>query len=125
MLRNNAHLILVVGNDLSKLLLDVLRLCRLTTNARQDSCGLVKSSLDDKVSWRFWEQEETSGKDDSWDQLDGNRNSVGATIKAVLGGVVDAGCDHQADGDGELVTSNDSTANLAGSDLGHVQNDDS
>lgn len=91
MLGNYAHLIFVVGDDLSKFLLNVLRLGRLSTDTGQDSSGLVKLSLDNEVPWRFWEQEEASSKDDSWNQLDGNRDSVGAAVEAVLGGIIDAG----------------------------------
>ena len=123
-LGNDANLIFVVGNDLSQFLLNVLRLLGLSTDTRQDSGSFIKLSLDDEISGGLWEDEETSSKDDSRDQLDGNRDSVGAAVEAILGGVVDAGCDHQAEGDGKLVTCNDCATNLAGCDLGHVENDD-
>jgi len=73
--------------------------------------------VDNEVSWRFWEQEESSCEDDGWDELDGNRDAVRAGIQSVLGGVVDAGGGHESNGDGKLVASNDGTTNLAGSNL--------
>ena len=114
----------MVGDNFSKLLLDVLRVNRLTTNSRQDTSSFVELTLDDKVSWRLWEEEETSGKDDSRNQLNSNRDSVRSRVHAVLGSVVDGGCNHQAKGNGKLITSHDSTSDFARSDLGHIENDD-
>jgi len=57
-------------------------------------------------------------------ELDGNGNSVGTGVGPVLGGIDNATGQQQTDGDTELVTRHDSTSNLAGRDLGHVQDDD-
>jgi len=73
--------------------------------------------VDNEVSWRFWEQEESSCEDDGWDELDGNRDAVRAGIQSVLGCIVDAGSNHETQGDGELITSDNGTTNLAGSDF--------
>ncbi len=80
--------------------------------------------MDDKVSGGFREQEESGCEDDGGDELDGDRDAVRAGIQSVLGGVVDAGGNHETQGDGELIAGDDGTTNLAGSDLGHVQDDD-
>ena len=123
-LGNDVHLIFVVGDDFGKFLLDVLGLGGLSADTGQDSSGFVELTLDNEVSWRLWEHEETSGEDDSWDQLDGHWDAVGAAVEAVLGSIVDARRNHQTEGDGELVTGNNRATNLAGCNFGHVQNDD-
>lgn len=107
----------MVGDDLSKLLLDVLRVLGLAADTREDSGGLPKLPVDDEVSWGFWEDEKSSCKDDGGNELDGDRDAVGAGIKSVLGSVVDARGDHETNGDGELISSDNGTANLAGSDF--------
>jgi hypothetical protein len=73
--------------------------------------------VDDEVSGGFWEEEESSCEDDGWDELDGDRDAVRAGIQSVLGGIVDAGGNHKTQGDGELITSDNGTTNLAGSDF--------
>jgi hypothetical protein len=123
-LGDDAHLIFMVGNDLSQFLLDVLRVLGLAANTWQDSSCLLKLSVDDEVSGGFWEEEESSCEDDGWDELDGDRDAVRAGIQSVLGGIVDAGGNHKTQGDGELITSDNGTTNLAGSDFWHVQDDD-
>ena len=107
----------MVGNNLSKFLLDVLGVLGLAADTRQDGSGLLELSLDDEVSWGFWEDEEPSRENDGRDELDGDRDAVGARIQSVLGRVVDARGNHEPNGDGELISSNNGTTDLAGSDL--------
>jgi hypothetical protein len=107
----------VVGDNLSKFLLDVLGVLGLAADTGQDGSGLLELSLDDEVSWGFWEDEESSREDDGRDELDGDRDTIGARIQSVLGGVVDAGSNHEPNGDGELISSNNGTTDLARSDL--------
>ena len=114
---DNAQFIFVIGDDLSEFLLDILGVHWLTTDTRQDACGLLEPSLDDEVSWRFREEKETSCKDSSWNELNGDRDTVGAAVEAVFGAVVNASRNQQTKSNGELVARNNSTANLAGSNL--------
>jgi hypothetical protein len=107
----------VVGDDFSKFLLDVLGVLGLAADTSQDSGCLLEFSVDDEVSWGFWEEEESSCEDDGWDELDGDRDAVGAGVQSVLGSIVDAGGDHETDGDGKLISSNNGASDLAGSDF--------
>lgn len=123
-LRNNGHLVLVVGDDLSELILNVLGIGRLATDASERIGGLVELALLDVETRRFGEESKTSGEDDGPEELDGDRDTVGASVTAVLGGVDNAVGKQDTDGDAELVSSNDGTTDLLGSNLGHVQDDD-
>jgi hypothetical protein len=125
MLRDDAHLILVVGNDFSKFLLDVLGLDGLSTDARQDVSSSVELSLDNEISRGLWEKEETSSENDSGNQLDRDWDSVRAAVETVLGGIGNTGRCQQAKSDGKLVTGNESATNLARCDFGHVENNNS
>jgi hypothetical protein len=55
--------------------------------------------------------------------LNGDRDTVRASVVTVLGGLVDAGGEEETDGDSELVAGDDGTTNLLGRNLGHVQDD--
>lgn len=123
-LGNNGHLVLVVGNDLSKLVLDVLRVDGLATDTAESGGSLVELSLLDVETRGLGEESKTGGEDDGPQELDGDRDTVRSSIAAVLGGVDDAVGEQNTDGDAELVTSNNGTTDLLGGDLGHVQNDD-
>ena len=118
-------LVLEVGIDLIELLLDEFRVLGLVTDAGEGGTSLVLLALADEVTRRLGEQEQTSSEDQSPEQLETDGNTVGAGIGAVLGSVVDARSQHETDGDAELVTGDDGTADLARGDLRHVQDDDS
>jgi hypothetical protein len=94
----------VVGNDLSKLILDVLGVGGLATNATQGYRGEVELALLDPVAGRLGKQEETNGEDDSPKELDGDRDAVGTSVAAVLGSVNNAVGEQDTNGDAELVT---------------------
>ena len=114
----------MVGDDLSELILNVLGIGRLATDASERIGGLVELALLDVETRRFGEESKTSGEDDGPEELDGDRDTVGASVTAVLGGVDNAVGKQDTDGDAELVSSNDGTTDLLGSNLGHVQDDD-
>lgn len=122
-LGKNGHLVLVVGNDLSKFILDVLGVDRLATDTSKSSGSLVELALLDEVTGGLREKSKTSGKDDSPEELDRNGDTVRSSITAVLGRVDDAVGNQDTDGDAELVTSNDGTTDLLGGDLRHVPED--
>ncbi len=56
--------------------------------------------------------------------MDGNRDTVGARVVAVLGSVDDAVGEQDTDGDAKLITSNERSTDLLGCDFGHVEDDD-
>lgn len=123
-LRDEGLLVLEVGVDLVQLVLDELGLLGLVTDTGQDLAGLVLLALADEETGGLGEQEQAGTQDQGPQHLDGDGDAVGARVLAVLGGVVNARGQEQTDGDAELVAGDDGTADLAGSDLGHVQDDD-
>ena len=75
-LGNDGQLILVVGNDFSKLLLDESRVDILSTNIGKSLHGLLNLALLDEVTWGFWEEKESNTENDSPEKLDSNWNTV-------------------------------------------------
>lgn len=122
--RDDGHLVLVVGLDLVQLELNVLRVGRLATDAGESLASSLLVVLADEETGGLGQEEETSSENQSPEHLQSNGNTVGAGVSAVLGSVVNARGQHETDGDAELVAGDDGTTDLAGSNLGHVQNDD-
>ena len=77
----------------------------------------------DEVTRRVGEEEETTTENDTEDELDTDGDTVRSSAVDVLGAVVDASSQQETNGDTELVARNESTSDLAGADLRHVQND--
>ena len=121
---DNLLFIFVVSNDFSQFVLNVFRFDGLSTNARQSFGGLLKLSLLDEETWGLGEEEQTSCEDNGPQKLDGNWDTVGSTVIAILGGVHNAIGEKDSDGDTELVSSHKCSTDLLGCDFGHVQNDD-
>jgi hypothetical protein len=96
----------------------------LLTETGQDLGSLLEVALLDVVARRLGKEEETTGKDHGPGHLNCNRDSVRASIRSVLGAIVDARSKQDANGNAELVARHYRATNLLGSDLGHVQNDD-
>ena len=97
-------LVFLIGNNFSKLDANIFRVARLTTEAGEGiSCSLEVTLLD-IVSRRVWEEEETTAEDDSPCKLNGDGDSVCASIGAVLGSVDDDRGEQDTDGDAELVS---------------------
>lgn len=111
---NDLALVLLVGDNLSQLGLDILGVLGLTADTGEGVNGVFDAAPLDKVSGRVREEQETTTEDDSPGELDGDGDAVGAGAVEVLGSVDNAGGEQQTDGDAELVTSDESTANLAG-----------
>lgn len=107
-------LILLVGNDLRKLNLDILRVFGLSTESAESIGSIVESSALDKVTGRVWQEQQAATEDNTPGKLDTDGNTVGASIIAALGGVGNARGQQETDGDAELVTGNEGTADLSG-----------
>lgn len=118
------HLVLVVGNDFSQLLTDIVRVSVLASEPGQHGLRILHLALLDEVARRFGEQEESTAQDESPEHLQSNRDTVRARVLAGLGAVVDTGSQQQADGDAELVSRDDGASHLSGRNLRHVQDDD-
>lgn len=117
-------LVLLVGNDLSKLGLDVLAITRLATEAGKRLAGFLNATTLHEVTRRVGKEHETTTKDDAPGELNSDRNAVAASVGTVANGVVDAGRNEQTESNAELVAGDERTANLLRANLRHVQNDD-
>lgn len=118
------HLVLIIGLDLSELVLDVVGVNGLATDTGKGLGSGVEALLLDKVAGRFREKEETDGEDDGPEELDSDGNAVRARVVAAVDCVGDNGSQHETDGYGELVAGDDGTTDLLRSDLRHVENVD-
>lgn len=117
-------LVLEVGVDLVQLVLDELGILGLVADTGEDLAGLVLLALADEETGGLGEEQQAGTQDQGPQHLEGDGDAVGAGVGAVLGAVVDAGGQKQTDRDAELVARDNGTADLAGSDLRHVQDDD-
>jgi hypothetical protein len=120
---DHGALVLLIGDDLGKFGLDVVRVTGLATESGQSVAGSFNVTTLDEVTRRVGEEEETTTENDTEDELDGDGNAVRASVGDVLGTVVDARGQQETNGNAELVTGNESTSDLARADLRHVEND--
>jgi hypothetical protein len=111
---NDLALVLLVGDDLGNLRLDVLGVLGLTTDTGESVDSLLDLTTLDEVSRRVGEEEETNSEDDSPGELKTNGDLVRLHGVEVLGSVDDAGGEEETDGDTELVTGDKSTTDLLG-----------
>ena len=123
-LRDDLHLVFVVGNNFGQLLLDILGIRGLTTKTGQHDRCFVHPSLLDEVSRRFRQEQKADAQDQGPGELNPNGDSIRSRIIAVLGRVIDAGGQKQTDRDAELVAGHNGPTDLAGRNFGHVENDD-
>lgn len=119
-LGDDGDLVLVVGNNLSKLVLDVVGVGTVASKAGQNTSGLVELALANEVTGGLGEEEQANGQDDGPKHLQTNRDSVGAAVLAILGTIVDGRGKEETDGDAELVSRHDRATDFAGSNLRHV-----
>lgn len=122
---NDLALVLLVGDNLSNFGLDKLGVLGLTTDTGEGVDSIFNAATLDEESRRVGKEEETTTEDNSPGELDANGDLVRLHAVEVLGCVDDARGEHNTDGDAELVTGNESTTNLLGANLGHVENDNS
>lgn len=120
---DHGTLVLLVGNDLGKLGLNVVGVTGLATQSSQSAASSLNVTTLDEVARRVGEEEETTTKNDTEEELDTDGDTVRSSVVDVLGTVVDAGSQQETNCDTELVTSDKSTSDLARADLRHVQND--
>jgi hypothetical protein len=123
-------LVLLVGDDLSKLVLNhgpvlgsIVTGRVNATNLHQSGAGLLGLAALDEVARGVGQAGNTTTKNQAPSELDTNGNAVLASVAAVLDSVVDAGGEKETDGDAELVTRHKRTTDLLGANLGHVEND--
>lgn len=107
-------LVLLVGDDLGKFNLDVLRVLGLTTKTGEGIRRLGELALLDEITRRVGEEEKAAAEDDGPDELDSDRDAVVGGAGVILGGINHARGQHDTNGNAELVTGNQGTTNLAG-----------
>ena len=66
-------------------------------------CGFLEVALLDEITRGLGKEEETRCENDSPEHLDGNRDTVGASIFSILGAIIDARSEQNAECDAELV----------------------
>jgi hypothetical protein len=110
---NKLTLVLLVGDNLGKLDLDILGVGVLATKTGQRVGGSSEVTLLDEVAGRVGKAHETTGKDDSPDELDTDGNTVNTGVGPLLSSVDDASGKHEADGNAKLITGDQGTTNLA------------
>lgn len=105
-------LVLLVGDYLGNLSLDILGVGWLTSKALESLArGFDVSSLDE-VSWRVWQEHETASEDDSPSELDSDWDSVGTSVGSVLCSIDHARSEQQTDGNAELISCNQGTTDF-------------
>lgn len=118
--RNNGALVLLVGNNLRKLGLDVLAVGGLATQSGEGVASLLDLATLDEVSGGVGKEHQTATKDETPGKLNGNGDAVLASVATVSDCVVDAGGDEETQSDGKLVASNEGTADFLWANLRHV-----
>lgn len=81
---------LEIGDDLSKLVLDVSRVTGLVADTGESDGGLLDVTLVRPETGRLREEHETATKDDGPEELDTDGDAVRAGVEPVLSGVDDA-----------------------------------
>ena len=114
----------MVGHNLRQLRLHELRVPRLPAQPAQHLRRTLELPALDKVPRGLRQEEQPRAQDEGPQHLQRDGDAVGAAVGVVLGAVVDAGGEQQADRDAELVARHDRAAHLLRRDLGHVQDDD-
>lgn len=114
-------LVLLVGNDLSDLGLDILRVGWLTTESLESVSGSFYVASLHEVSWGVWEEEESTAKDDSPSKLDGNWDSIRTAVLSVLGCVHNTGGKQDTKSNAELVSGDQGTSDLSWANFAHVE----
>ena len=87
---NDLEFVLVVCNDFGELLLHVLGVLGLITEPCERTLGTVDLATLDEETGRLWEESQSNGKNQRPQELNANRDTVCASVHAVLGGVADA-----------------------------------
>ena len=123
-LRYHLQLVFVVRHNLGELRLHEFRVARLAPQTAEHVGSAVDLASLDEVTGRFGQKEETDGEDDGPEHLQPDRDPIRGGRGVVLGAIIDARGEEQADGDAKLISRHNGAADLLRGDLGHVQDDD-
>ncbi len=106
-------LILLIGDNLGKLVLDVLGVPGLATKPLKRGGSVKDATALDKVTGRIRQEGQPTTENQGPGELDADGDAVGARVGAVLRRVHDNGREQDADGDAELVASDERASDLA------------
>ena len=107
----------MVGNDFSELVLNKVRVGRLSSDDTEGSSGGIDSASLDVPTRRLGKEEETRSENQGPEELDTDWDSVRARVESVLAGVDDTVGQEDTDGDAELVARDDGTSDLSRGNL--------
>lgn len=107
----------MIGNDLGKFVLDILRIDVLAAYRRQRPCRVLEFPLLDKVPGTFGEEKETGSKNESPEELNGNGDAIGARVISVLSRVAHDIGEQDSEGDAEIVAGDQGSTHFLWSDL--------
>jgi len=120
----HAQLVVVIGLDFSEFLNDGRMVNRKTSQSRHGFGGTLHITSLNPVARSLWEEDHSREENDGPSELDCDRNTIGSRVLAVVGSVIDNRSKEQTNGNGELVSSDDSTANPLWSSLRLVERDE-
>lgn len=120
---SKTHLVFVVCLDLGEFSDDGGVVHVHATETSESLGSLFVAVLLDQETGGFGKNEHADDEDDSPSELDGDGDSVAASVITVLGSVVDDGGEEETDCDGELVGADDCTTDPFGCSLGLVEGD--
>ena len=120
-----AQLVFVVGLNFSEFL-DKSRMIDIQSpEAREGFCSFGLFASLDTVPRCFGQDQHSSDEDETPSELDGNWDTVRASVITILGRVVDDGSNEETDSNGKLVASDNCTSNPFRCRLGLVQGNES
>lgn len=102
----------MIGNNLSKFILDIVGVDGLAANGRERLGRILKSTLLHKVARRFGENEKPTTKDDSPNELNADGDTIRRGAVEVLSGIDNAIGQQDTDGNAKLVAGHEGTANF-------------
>jgi hypothetical protein len=111
--RDQGTLILFIGDDLGDLGLNIGGILGLSTNAGKSIDSIFNASLLDVVTRRVGKEEQAATKNESPGELQSNRDTIGSGRVEILSSVDNAGGEQKTNGNTELVSGDERTADLA------------
>ena len=120
-----AHLILVVCSDLSKLGSDGRVVRRETPEEAKGTCGLVPLALLDQKPRGLGQDEHAANEDDGPRELHCDRDTIRSGIVAVGRSIIHDSCQEETDSDCPLVGTHDGTSYPLRCRLGLIEGDQS
>jgi hypothetical protein len=113
-LGNDGALVLLVGDDLGQLRLNVVGLSGLATDPAEGEGGILETALLHEVSGRVGQEGQTNAQNQGPGELNTDGDPVRPRVRPVLGGVDHARGEQDTDSDAELVARHQGTTDFPG-----------